>query len=302
MTYIKALTLCTLLAHIPLYASSGVLDVVEPTSSKPTRSMPAVLSTLPETMQALHTIKSMCKPEERLQFTASSKWYSPTAANVHTVLSHDFSPSHLGAALRFCASITTENAPFLKAVLKGATWQMSLDLLPASLGLSHEVLQGAAGIEDLSARLTFLKQSPRPDTWVLGMLGSDPLIDSAVLEHHVRERILMNPIGMSAFFVKSLKHGDTLTRMRLTSFLLHTDPLSVGAHLSDKKARFEKIGFRQNSRLARTLDAKKVLPPFGFLLDRSPDGNVTRITTRYPDFWAPLPAWTHSPSQHRPVE
>lgn len=297
MKHIKALALCATLAHIPLYASSGVHDVVEPASSRATTSAPTI-----SWMAPVQIMKSSCKPEERLQFTASSKWYSPTAANVHTVLSHDFSSSHLGAALRFHASITNENAPFLKAVLEGATWQMSLDLLPASLGLSHEILQEAAGIEDLSARLTFLKQSPRPDAWVLGMLGSDPLIDSAVLEHHVRERILMNPIGMSAFFVKSLKHGDTLTRMRLTSFLLHTDPLGVDEYLSDKKARFEKIGFRQKSRLARTLDAKKVLPPFGFLLDRSRDGNITRITTRYPDFWAPLPAWTYTPSQHRSVE
>ena len=226
---------------------------------------------------------------QEYQFEDPLKWYQPTPDELTFLSSLNFQPEHLGAALRFRKFITPENAGLFQKVLGDSTWKESQNLMAAALGLSAEVLEEAALISAYQDRCDFLIDTPREDAWVYGMLGSDPYIDT-LLQGHIKKRIEASPEYVSALFIRNLKEGSDLTRMRLTGFLLQVvDALK-------NQQRFQKLGYQTDSNVVRVLEKRKSMPPFGCFFAKYDMSGYPLVKLIHPNKGAPMPAWTYTPS------
>ena len=238
-----------------------------------------------------------CNPDTELsQFIEPLMWYRPTPEEMTSISAMGFEPRHLGAALRMRAHLTTENTPLLKAVLKDSNIPQSQRLLPAALGLSNGQLRAAAKIANIEERLTFLINAPRDDAWIFGMLGADPILDNLAINANMRARVLINPDKMSAFFIRNLREGTNVTRMRFTGFLSELTGL-----ITDKLSRANRLGFEDNSHVMETVKKKGLPRPFGtiFWEMRLNDGKVMpRVTIKKPDYLDEMPVWTYKPSTY----
>lgn len=246
---------------------------------------------------ALTAYASGCSCEEREQFLQPLAWYRPTPDELTFLSSLGFEKRHLGAALRFRKFINGDNAPLIQKMLKGTTWRESLELMPATLGLSPDILEEAALIPAFTERLAFLENAPREDAWVYGMLGADCMIDD-VLEKQIKARLEKDADYVSALLIRNLMEGSAHTRMRLTGFLLHC----VYAH--NTTPRYQLLGYGEDAHVVRTLHMKKSIPNFGifvFDLDRTTlDPGQKKFSTRVscPNATEPMPIWTYTPSSY----
>ncbi|MBA4117715.1 MAG: hypothetical protein C0514_02315 [Candidatus Puniceispirillum sp.] len=245
----------------------------------------------------LKTFVSPCDPEKEMdQFIEPLAWYRPTPEELTSITTMGFEPRHLGAALRMRAHLTLENTPLLKGVLKDSDIPQSQRLLPAAMGLSNGQLRAAAKIENIEERLNFLINAQREDAWIFGMLGADPILDNLAINANMRARVLINPDKMSSFFIRNLKEGTNITRMRFTGFLSELTGL-----ITDKLSRANRLGFEDNSHVMETVKKKGLPRPFSaiFWEMRLNDGKVMpRITIKKPDYLDPMPLWTYKPSTY----
>ncbi|MBA4117718.1 MAG: hypothetical protein C0514_02330 [Candidatus Puniceispirillum sp.] len=253
---------------------------------------------IPSTLvQSLNDFVTSCAGKSEMnQFHSPFMWYRPTPEELTRISDLGFASCHLGAALRMRAHLSCENAPLIQRVLRDSSYAKAQFLLPAAMGLSHTQLEEAANIEDVQERLDFLIQAPRPDTWVYGMLGADPLLDHLAIETSIRTRIANNPDLISSFFVRNLKEGTDLTRQRITGFLLQ-----VTGNVSEGKTRAEHLGYSKVSNVVHALQKKKLKRPFGLFREAFPftDGSAgTDLKNHTPDYLDIMPQWTYTPSTY----
>ncbi|MCA0370081.1 MAG: hypothetical protein LCH26_03150 [Proteobacteria bacterium] len=245
----------------------------------------------------LKAFVSPCNPDTELgQFIEPLRWYRPTPEELTSITAMGFEPRHLGAALRMRAHLTTEKTPLLQGVLKDSSIPQSQRLLPAALGLSNGQLRAAAKIADVEERFKFLTNAPREDAWIFGMLGTDPILDNLAINANMRARVLINPDKMSSFFIRNLREGTNITRMRFTGFLSELTGL-----ITDRLSRANRLGFEDNSHVMETVKKKGLQRPFGISLKDfvMHDGtNISRFVTAEPDYLDEMPVWTYKPSTY----
>lgn len=190
------------------------------------------------------------------------------------------------------AHLNHHNAGLYQSILKGCDSQGAQRVLPAAMGLTRPQLIEAAKIQDAEDRFNFLTFAPRADAWVYGMLGADPAIDDAIIDHAIRMRIEENPDRMSAFFIRNLKEGADLTRQRITGFLLEASFLTI---------RAEHLGYGSASNVMHALKKKHMQRPFGRSPEKFPfseaSGRITFVES-VPNCFDTVPKWTYTPSSY----